>query len=643
MFGNSALQWGEETVAVPQKVFVLSALLRLAFDRRAPRTTLAAWMYEEAHQSGALANLRQLLLRIQSRQAELGAELLVITRAEVRLPRPATAPFCDLDRFMTLGVPKDASELAALGALYRGDLMENLAGCGETLSAHIAGHRARLRERFCDLTLAGARLVRGRAAEDALRHLLLGDPYREEAWRALIELAADGQGSASAAAIYDDMRARFAADLGTAPDERTAAFVAGLTRRASLAPYPAVPSAPASERPAEPVAASTIAAAAVPKVCLLMPPAGGAPPEAQHLAEALIEDVSLGLCRLRSLAVIAPHTAWQLSDAGVARDAYGIDYFGETSVRAFAGRTRLVAKLVRSGDRLTLWAQDYDLLAGAPAEHHRELSQSITLALADGVEQAELRRFEMLCDPGAYALYLRAREHMRVLDLPSTRRARRVFAESAALSPTFVPALNGLSRTLIVEWFLLARTEPDLLRQAQKIAQRAVEIDPFSGEALCEVATASLYLGGLDEAVEGLGRAERLAPHHADILAEHADALTHSSDLKPALQRILKAIELNPLPPDDYLWKAGGTLFMLEDYDGALAQLGRMKRRDPVNRLTAACLVMAGRPTEAAQFVAKALEDQPLFRIDDWIETIPLRSKDHVAHYAGALRKAGFH
>lgn len=619
---------------LPQKSFVVLALLHLSAERRAARGFLASWLYEDAEQGSARANLRQLLSRIQHRQAEIGLDLIEVDKTEVRLPAGPSNVVCDVDLLAKAAIPADAAALQDLVQLYRGDLLESLPGSGETLEGWIGIQRTRLRDAFIHKVLAGAAAVRGREGEAALAHLLDVDPYREDVWRGLIDLRAESQGVAAAAAVHEEMRGRFSSDLGTAPDARTAAFMSALTQ----ATVPAAALVRAPEAAPDPATE-----AAPPKLCLLMPSAGQAGQAHVDLAGALVEDVTLGLCRLRSLAIIAPYTAWQLSTGLMPPvQSFGIAYWGETSVRAFGGSVRLIVRLVRASDRVMLWADEYDLLACAQAEQYRTLSRSIVAALADAIERAEFTRFEATRPPGAYQLYLEGRQHMKVLDLPDIRRARKSFARSAEAAPSFAPALCGVARTFVLEWLLLARTEPELLHQARRIAARAVDLDPLSGESLRELGNATLFLGGIAEAIDDFARAELLSPHHADIFADHANALTHGSELAASMRRIDKAIDLNPAVPDDYLWTAGSTLFLMEDYERALSHLRQMRRPDPALRLMAACLAMSGQRAEAAVLVQRALEDQPNFRIQDWIAAIPLRSKEHVAHYAAALSEAGF-
>ena len=66
----------------------------------------------------------------------------------------------------------------------------------------------------------------------------------------------------------------------------------------------------------------------------------------KHLAPALVEDVTIGLSRLKSVSVIAPHTAWQL-DPFTALDevrAHQIDYAVESRIAPQFLRRRAVAR-----------------------------------------------------------------------------------------------------------------------------------------------------------------------------------------------------------------------------------------------------------------------------------------------------------
>ena len=109
-----------------------------------------------------------------------------------------------------------------------------------------------------------------------------------------------------------------------------------------------------------------------------------------------------------------------------------------------------------------------------------------------------------------------------------------------------------------------------------------------------ELGRAVLFLYGPDASLEHHYAAERLAPHHADILADSADTLVHNSDIERAHERMELALNLNPIPPDEYRWTAGGIRFYRGDYELGLQMLRGMRQPEPASRLMAACAAMAG-------------------------------------------------
>ena len=93
--------------------------------------------------------------------------------------------------------------------------------------------------------------------------------------------------------------------------------------------------------------------------------------------------------------------------------------------------------------------------------------------------------------------------------------------------------------------------------------------------------------------------AERLSPQYADVLVDFGDTLTHSSRPAEGLVKLEKAIELNPVTPDGYLWAAAGASYYLEDYTQALRYIERMADPTPALRLAAACRAMQGETKQA--------------------------------------------
>ena len=82
-----------------------------------------------------------------------------------------------------------------------------------------------------------------------------------------------------------------------------------------------------------------------------------------------------------------------------------------------------------------------------------------------------------------------------------------------------------------------------------------------------ELGVACLYKRQHDASLAAYERAIDLNPNDADILAEMGDSLTNSDNADRALAVLNRAMRLNPLYPDWYLWKMGEDYFKLQRYE----------------------------------------------------------------------------
>ena len=634
LLGPPVLLVGAEPAVLPGGACTLIALLMLKFNGPAPRPVLAARLWEEADQPGASANLRQLVKRVRRRQADLGLRLIRADGAYVRTELEGVD--VDLDAFRSAPPPATAEALLDFVGLYRGDLLEGVDAGGAELRAWLAAERAELRDRFVRTVLEGAARVGGEAAAAALDQLTAHEPECDEAWQALVRLRAVLSGPSAAAAVQRAYRAHRASD-----EAAVRATASPAAREVWLGAARSLGQPEPGEEPADIRSPASVARTGVPRVSILMPHLRPGD-ELSLLVASLLEDVTLGLCRMRTFALISPFASWRIGsrDAVEAAERFGIDYL--VSTRLVGRGDRLRVELVRCADRTILWTEHYPISAASLAERYGDIAVRVALSIADAVDEVELRRLRIDNDPTAYRWFLSGQRSLRSLDLPALRRARRAFQAALDIAPGFAPASSGLAQASRLEWLLLARSDKDRLREARDHAVRAVEQDPTDGRGYKELGNSGALLGALGVSLRDLSRAETLAPHNADVLADYAAALMHSSRPEEALQKVEAALVLSPLAPDDYLWIAGSINFFLHRYEAALVHLTQMREPAPAYRLIAACNAMLGHASVTLDFVRKALEVHPDFRIEKWTETIPLLNPDHLAHYAAALRAAGF-
>ena len=586
------LDEGGNDVAFPEKALLILCYLRTRGLSEMSRADAAGLFWDEASPA-AFASLRQTVSRVQKRQNELGRAYLAFTESAIALGREPVE--CDVEQV------REGAGLGLLVELLTEDFLKSAKPRNRSLENWIAlqraGHMALLRRALVDGGEDGApRQVRSAAA---LR-LLERTPDDEEV-RALL--------------------------IG-----RPAAV--GLMTREPPAQILLPPTGEAPPPRRNP-----------PRLVLLPPVTSLASRAAVRFSEALIEDVTIGLCALRSISIIAPHTAAQISlqaDRAATYERHKISYILETRLRDEGEGHTLFAQLIFFGSDEVIWADRFPISAEGLVRSRQMIAQHVAGAIATQIERNELVRGDYERDADAYRSFLIGQGHLKNLALPDIRRARKSFREALQANAGFAPAIGGLARSYFLEWLVTARGDADLLRQAERHAEMAIRADERLPAGYRELGVVKLYARQFDDSAAYLDRAEALSPHYANVIASYADTLVQASRPDVGLQKIEHAIELNPLPPDEYFWTAAGASYSLGHYSQALDYIGRMKDRTPADRLSAASWSMLGDMKKARQFIRRTYEVHPDFDLDSWMAIVPFKEEWQRAHYYEGLKKAGF-
>lgn len=96
---------------------------------------------------------------------------------------------------------------------------------------------------------------------------------------------------------------------------------------------------------------------------------------------------------------------------------------------------------------------------------------------------------------------------------------------------------------------MTARGDIELLKQAENLSRQAIEKRRTSPTVTREFGVAKLLQGDFDER-RGDGSGGSAGAALRDVIADHADTLVHCSRPGMALQKIERAIELQPLTPE---------------------------------------------------------------------------------------------
>lgn len=597
-FDTGKLFWSD--AARPLRVPDLSVvLLAYLYDRKGPvsRRELAHFLWPHARDA-ASTNFRSLLRRLMTALPAEGKHLLDVDDRQVSIRREMVE--CDID-----GIPVEppAASLAALAERVTKQFLPAYGKGPERLDLWVRDLRNRMLMALRDAFFAATKGPHDEAIQAAARRaafiLLEHDPADEEVRSSLLIVAKAAPSPRSGSRILVAPR------IGAA-----AAETGGTTN---------LP----------------------PRLALLPPDESGFAIKQQSVSNALIEDLTIDLCASRAVSVIAPYTSEQIK---ASRDK--VEALRRHQVH-FALDTR------RSGDYLfvqliflpadeVIWAARFAVSPDGLLEQRRQIADTIRSIIAQRVEHKSAQRVDFKAGPEAYFAYLRGLQSLSSANLPAVRKARRHFREALDHQRGFTLGLAGVARTLSLEWVLTARGDKELLLEAERLARAAADRDDRCSGALKELGVSQLYMGKIDESLDALQRAESVSPHYADALCSYADSLNHGSRPEAAYEKVMAAMELNPLSPDTYLWTAAGASYFLGEHARAISLIERMRDPKPASRLAAACWGMLGNGAKARACRLKVMRDNPHFDVEKWLVMIPHKESWQTELYREGLLKAGF-
>src|SRR5262245_17786575 len=224
LLGPFSATIGARVVALPlKKAQALLAYLALTPGQRHARERLAALLWGDVSDEQARNSLRQTLFAIRAALGRSASHYLGGDATKVWLEPGAVD--ADALAFERLAAQDSDTALAQAAALYRGDLLDDVAIEADAFDEWLAPERERLRR---TATMAMAKLLQRRIASSAVdaaigtaARLLAIDPLQEVAHRALIRLYADTGRRAEAIRQYHTCVGLLQRELQTKPEPAT--------------------------------------------------------------------------------------------------------------------------------------------------------------------------------------------------------------------------------------------------------------------------------------------------------------------------------------------------------------------------------------------------------------------------------------
>jgi TolB-like protein len=354
-------------------------------------------------------------------------------------------------------------------------------------------------------------------------------------------------------------------------------------------------------------------APAEPRVAILPFATHSDDPADPLLIDGIVEEITHGLVRFGTIAVIARHSAFAFPErdrpaASEVGAALGASHLVEGTARRSGARFQLSLALIETADGRTLWGERLDLAATDMLTLHETLPRRIIARLVANLEASVLARATVgpAASPSVFEHLTRGIALLRSYGPGVNERARDECRRALAIDPDYglAHAYLALAEVLIGGYGAAPRA---VLEAARDRALTATTLAPEESRCHRILAVIQLFMRDYPAAEQSYRRALDLNPYDADTLAQMGYLLAIRGRAAEGLDWLDRAVGLNPLHPPWYHFERAKALYGLERFAEAAEALTCLPRRDAWHEtFLAAALAMAGRPADAARHLATA-------------------------------------
>ncbi len=301
------------------------------------------------------------------------------------------------------------------------------------------------------------------------------------------------------------------------------------------------------------------------------------PALAEHVVDALAEDLADALGALKGLRVLAyragqrgdPH-----DDPRARGHQLGVGLVIDGSVRRAGERLSVGLRLIDTATGFMAWTGRFEAAPGQLLGVQGEATRAITAALAlEG--GAPIR--EAPTDPEALELYLRARHHYNLLTPADLRRSVELFTDALARDPDSPMIASALSMAHVRLSYVALEVSWQSLETAQSVAERAILRAPHLADPHLALGHLRLRAGDPVAAARYARAAVARAPSSADAHELLGRLLLEAGRVPDAVRRLEAALALDPR-----LTMARWELLRVAAFDGDWRRFDRLLAASPM-------------------------------------------------------------
>jgi eukaryotic-like serine/threonine-protein kinase len=218
------------------------------------------------------------------------------------------------------------------------------------------------------------------------------------------------------------------------------------------------------------------------------------------------------------------------------------------SVQRSGGRLRIIARLVRTSDGVSIWSDRFDKNADSIFTLQDEVASAVAEALRGKLLARGTTAGTGTRNLQAYDAYLRGRFHWKKRDVPDLVQAIGYFDQAIARDSSYAQAWTGLADAwLVLPFYGDTIPSSEAIPRARRAAERALSLNPDLAEAHTSLAYAlTVYYWDWKAAGREFRRAIQLDPRYPTAHKWYADLLIMLGRPQESLAEAQRAAALDP-------------------------------------------------------------------------------------------------
>ena len=375
-------------------------------------------------------------------------------------------------------------------------------------------------------------------------------------------------------------------------------------------------------------------------------------PQHAFLADSISENIMSNLSKIPRLFVIARNSTFTYKGKPIrvqqVSEELGVRYVLEGSVQKSGDRLRVTAQLIDAIKGNHLWSETYDRDMNDIFQVQDAVTKEITTALNVTLTQGEQARLLARGTDNleAYMKAMQARENIYRHDMEGNILARQLAQKAIDLDPQYSQAYRLLGVTHMHDVLQGRSKSPkESMGKAIKLVKEALALDDQNGYTHAVLGFLLILIGQYDKAVAEVELGAALFPNNADVHGWLGMVYRYVGRWEEAVHAYEKAIRLNPMPPNYYLYGIGLSYAWTGRYEEAIAACKKAIHGAPdsfyARIFTTAVYSLSGRDEEARAQAAEVLRLNPKFSLKTFGKRLRYKNQDDHHQWISALSNAG--